>query len=100
MQKRMYKVLAPIPRADGTGDWFMRVGNGYENKDASINVFLDAIPVGALAKGMKLQIRQLDEADLRQREENRTKAARAAIPIGPAGALAIAGPAAASDPPL
>ncbi|MBA3457798.1 MAG: hypothetical protein H0T42_32245, partial [Deltaproteobacteria bacterium] len=69
MQKKMYKVLTPIQKRDGQGSWFMKIGSGFTNKDDSINLYLDVIPVGiAPGKGMTLQIRELDENDLRQRE--------------------------------
>ncbi len=71
MQNKMYKVLTPITKRDG-GSWFMKVGSGYTNKDNSINLYLDAVPVAiAPGKGMTLQIRELDEADMRQREVRR-----------------------------
>lgn len=72
MQKKMYKVLAPIQKQNNQGSFFMRVGSGYTNKDDSINLYLDVIPVGLDAGKMKLQIRELDENDLRQRESNRS----------------------------
>ncbi len=72
MQNKMYKVLTPIMKRDG-GSWFMKIGSGYTNKDDSINLYLDAVPVGvAPGKGMTLQIRELDETDLRQRESRRS----------------------------
>lgn len=73
----MYKVLTPITKRDGQGSWFMKVGSGFTNKDDSINLYLDVIPVGiAPGKGMTLQIRELDENDLRQREANRASYGR------------------------
>ena len=78
MQNKMYKVLTPITKRDG-GSWFMKIGSGYTNKDSSINLYLDAVPVGvAPGKGMTLQIRELDEADLRQREARRSGGEHAA----------------------
>ena len=66
MQKRMYKVLCPIERKDG-GTYWMRVGNAFSNKDDSLNVYLDAMPV----KFTCLQLREFDEEDLRRRETGR-----------------------------
>jgi len=66
LQKRTFKVLAAIPKRDG-GHFWMRCGNGYTNKDDSINVYLDAVP-----RDMKFQLRELDEEDLRKREAHRT----------------------------
>jgi len=81
MQKKMYKVLTPIQKRDGQGSWFMKVGTAFTNKDDSINLYLDAIPVAAMpGKGMTLQIRELDENDLRQREASR--AAHGNRPLG------------------
>jgi hypothetical protein len=71
MQNKMYKVLTPITKRDG-GTWFMNVGDGYTNKDNSINLYLHDVPVAvAPGKALTLQIRELDEADLRQREARR-----------------------------
>lgn len=74
-QKRTYKVLAAISKRDGSGEWFMRVGSGFENRDNSINIYLDALPVGQAV--VKLQIRELDARELAQREAHRTSAASA-----------------------
>ena len=63
MQKRMYKVLCPIERKDG-GTYWMRLGTGFTNKDDSLNIYLDAMPT----KLTHLQIRPMDEEDLRRRE--------------------------------
>lgn len=72
-QKREYKVLAPIPKANG-GEWFMNVGRAYDNVDGSVNLYIDALPTQT-GKGLKLQLRQLDEEDLRRREAYRASAA-------------------------
>jgi hypothetical protein len=74
VQKRMYKVLTPIPKRDGSGSWFMRVGSGFTNKDDSINVYLDVMPVAQPGKSITLTIKELDENDLRQREAHRASA--------------------------
>ena len=66
MQKRMYKVLCPIERTGG-GTYWMRVGSGFTNKDDSLNIYLDAMPV----KFTHLQLRELNEEDLRRRETAR-----------------------------
>jgi hypothetical protein len=70
-QKREYKVLAPIPKANG-GEWFMNVGRAYDNVDGSVNLYIDALPTHG-TKGLKLQLRQLDEEDLRRRERPRVE---------------------------
>jgi hypothetical protein len=100
VQKRMYKVLTPIPKRDGTGSWFMRIGNGFTNKDNSINLYLDVIPVGIQpGKGMTLTVKELDENDLRQREAHRANAPLSYPPsgaAGPAGSIGSGSPVAAS----
>lgn len=71
-QKKMYKVLAVMPRHDGTGDFFMKVGVGFKNRDESINMHLDVMPLrGDPKRGVTLQLREMDENDLRQRESYR-----------------------------
>lgn len=72
--KRMFKVLCPVPKKDG-GTWWMRLGSAFTNKDDSINVYLDAIP-----KDGKFQLRELDENELREREERRAQAPLASTP--------------------
>jgi hypothetical protein len=57
--KKMFKVLSPITKKDGSTFW-MRVGTGFPNKDDSVNVYLDVFP-----KDGKLQLREMDERDLR-----------------------------------
>ena len=59
---RMYKVVSPIERKDGTTFW-MRVGTGYPNKDQSVNVYLDAMPFNH-----KFQLREMDEEDFAPRK--------------------------------
>jgi len=100
MQKKMYKVLTPIQKRDGSGSWFMKVGNGFTNKDDSINLYVDVIPVGiAPGKGMTLQIRELDDNDLRQREASRAGNGRGELgaPGGNLDALSATGSHAASE---
>ncbi len=80
LQKRMYKVLCPIEKKDG-GTWWMRLGTGFTNKDDSINVFLDAVPVGA--KEVKLQLREMTEEDLRSRDDKRSQVAGPRAPVQP-----------------
>lgn len=61
----MYKkVLCPITLKDGRTIW-RRTGSAFDNKDGSINVFLDVLPTNG-----KLQIRELNELD-RERIEKR-----------------------------
>ena len=64
---KRFKVLAIMPKSDGSGDYFTRIGTGFENKDSSINLYVDLVPV-ANGKNIKLQVRELDENDLKKRE--------------------------------
>lgn len=82
MTKQRFKVITPIERKDGTKFW-MRLGNGYRNKDDSINCYLDAVPVGRAE--LVIQIRELTEEDLRASEHRRNNPIGAhAAPPGPA----------------
>ncbi|MBX3160242.1 MAG: hypothetical protein KF773_30040 [Deltaproteobacteria bacterium] len=63
-QKKMFKVLTAVDKKQG-GIFWMRVGTAFMNKDnASINVYLDAMP-----KKMELTLFELDEND-RKRDED------------------------------
>jgi hypothetical protein len=65
---RMFKVLCPIPKKDGTTFW-MRVGTGFPGKDpTTINLHLDALPINH-----KLHIREMDEEDLAPKEGRRDR---------------------------
>ncbi len=71
LQKRMYKVIAPMEGKDGA-KWWMRCGSGYTNKDDSINLYLNALPFARGERGeLTLQIRELTEEDLRSRDDKR-----------------------------
>lgn len=61
MLKKMFKILCPITKKDGTTFW-MRVGTGFPNKDDSVNLYLDVLP-----RDGKLQLRAFDERDLRDK---------------------------------
>jgi hypothetical protein len=67
--KKMFKVVSPMERRDG-GTWWMRCGSAYLNKDNSINVYIEALPLGQ-KEGVKLQLRELTEEDLRERADKR-----------------------------
>lgn len=73
MQKKVFKVVCPIDRRDGSGVWWMRCGSAYGNKDESINVFLEALPLAAVTKGegLKIQLRELTEEELRERADKK-----------------------------
>ncbi len=71
LQKKMYKVISPMETRDG-GKWWMRCGSGFTNKDDSINVYLNALPLATKDGQVTLQIRELSEEDLRHRDEKRS----------------------------
>ena len=60
--RKIFKILCPIERKDGTTFW-LRVGSAFPNRDQSINLYLDVLPAN-----LKLQLRELDEEDLRERD--------------------------------
>jgi hypothetical protein len=66
----MFKVITPIDKKDGSKFW-MRVGSGFTNKDESINIYLEAIPVSH-GKELTLQLRELTEEDFRRASEKRS----------------------------
>lgn len=63
MLKKMFKVLVPITKKDGTTFW-MRIGTAFPNKDDSINLYLDVLPLEG-----KLQLRAMDERDFRDKAQ-------------------------------
>lgn len=63
LQKRMFKVLGIVPKANGTSYW-TRIGTGWLNRDNSINLKMDYYP----AQGIDIQVREMTEDDLRKRE--------------------------------
>ena len=71
-QKRMFKVISPIERKDG-GKFWMRCGTAYVNKDNSINVYLDAVPLvpSKDGQGVTLQLREYTDEELRERAEKK-----------------------------
>lgn len=68
--KRMYKVISPIKRGDGSTYW-MRVGTAHTNRDDSINIYLDALPLTRDGKDVMIQLRELTEEDFRKASERR-----------------------------
>jgi hypothetical protein len=93
-QKRMFKVISPIEKGDGDKYW-LRCGTGFVNKDNSINVYLDAMPLRTKqGEGVKLQLREFTDEELRERAEKKaTYASR-----GTLGQLHIAGAPGANGP--
>jgi hypothetical protein len=63
-RSKIYKVIIPVEHRDGSKHW-LRIGSAYPNKDASINLYLDALPAGA---HNVLQIRELTEEDFNRRK--------------------------------
>jgi len=90
---KKFKVISPIERRDGT-KWWMKCGSGFPNKDDSINIYLDALPLAALAagKGVTLQLREYTEEELRERSERSAQYQRgpSGMPL-PGGAPGAAG---------
>jgi hypothetical protein len=79
--KKMFKVLCPVEKDGKTTHW-IRCGTGFPNRDQSFNLYLDVFP-----KNGKLQMRELDEEDLRARDSNnpRRGGAQRALPdVAPA----------------
>jgi hypothetical protein len=67
----MFKVIAPID-TEGGGTYWLRCGTAFLNKDNSINVYLDAMPLKVKAgEAVKLQLREYTDEDRREREEKR-----------------------------
>ena len=64
MNRSAMKVLCPLQNKEGKTFW-MRIGSAFSNRDGSTNVYLNAYPTNG-----KLQIRDLDERDLRRRERD------------------------------
>lgn len=69
-QRKMFKILSPIEKPNGT-KWWMFCGSGYENKDNSVNMYINALPVGQKQGPLTLQLRELTEAELRERDQKR-----------------------------
>lgn len=53
--KKRFNVVSPVERKDGKTFW-VRIGVGYANRDNSINMYLDALPVN-----QRLQLRIADD---------------------------------------
>jgi hypothetical protein len=63
-RSRIYKVIIPVEHKDGTKHW-LRIGSAFPNKDASINLYLDALPAGG---HNVLQLRELTDEDFNRRK--------------------------------
>ena len=65
--KKRWKVICPIEKKDGTGTHWARLGVAYGNKDESINLYLDSLPMNG-----RLQLREWTEEELRERDLRRS----------------------------
>ena len=88
-----FKILAIVPKLDGKGEFFTKVGIAFRNKDNSINGFLEMLPLQALnGKPVKLQIREWDERDERPREGFRSSSREVVTgQVSMAGEVSMAG---------
>lgn len=69
--KKRFKVLAAIPKRDGTS-WWMNCGTMYDGKTpGSFNLYLDAMPTHAPKDGgpLMFHLREFTEEDLRESRE-------------------------------
>ena len=82
LQKRMFKVICPIEGRDGGNTWWMRCGTGFTNKDESINLYLNALPLQIKDGQVKLQIRELTEEELKQRDDKRSSFGSRSVTAG------------------
>lgn len=62
MERRRLKVLCPIKNEKNNKTYWLNVGSAWPNRDGSTNIYLDALPQNG-----RLQLRELDEADLAPR---------------------------------
>jgi hypothetical protein len=67
VKPRMYKVLIPLPKSNGQGTYWMRVGTAFPSKDGSgaLNVLVDALPAAPGPK-MMFHVREMDEEDFQR----------------------------------
>jgi hypothetical protein len=63
-EKKSLKVYTIVDRGDGKKDLWLRIGTAFINKDASLNVVLNALPIDG-----KLHIREEQDAPERPRDE-------------------------------
>ena len=55
MENKGKKVVCPVEGKDGKTHW-VKMGRAYTNRDSSINVYLDGLPING-----RLQIRDWDD---------------------------------------
>jgi len=63
MDMKRMKVFSPITAKDGNKTYWARAGSAFENKDGSINIYLDLLPTNG-----RLQLREWDEPERRAGE--------------------------------
>ena len=56
------RVVCPVTSKDGKTYW-MKMGSAYVNRDSSINLYLDCLPVNG-----RLQVREWDDLPWEKRE--------------------------------
>jgi hypothetical protein len=55
--KKMHAVYTVVPKPEGKDLW-LRIGSAFPNRDGSLTVFLDAVPING-----RLQIREYQPRD-------------------------------------
>jgi hypothetical protein len=61
---KMMKVLCPVEKAgEKKAKYWIRCGTAFVNRDQSINLYIDVLPING-----KLHIRELDEDELRDKD--------------------------------
>jgi hypothetical protein len=63
-EKKSLKVYTIVDRGDGKKDLWLRIGTAFVNRDQSLNVMLNALPIDG-----KLHIREEQDAQERPRDE-------------------------------
>ena len=81
-RSKMYKVIMPVEHKDGSKHW-MRIGSGFPNRDASINLYLDALPAG---NHNMIQMREMTDEDFSRRKPGMGEHGPLPPPISPRGA--------------
>jgi len=86
MQKKMFKVISPVDKGNGS-TWWMRCGSAFMNADDSINIYLEALPLIPSSKGngVKLQLREYTAEEMRERAERRSTYSMRNTPRDPNG---------------
>jgi hypothetical protein len=77
LNKSMKTVYTVIDRGQGKSIW-VRVGTGYTNRDGSLNLRLDAIPVNGM-----LQVREWDSGERRYDALDAQPHSRSLVPDKP-----------------